>query len=344
MVQVVLGGLSAVIIRGSPSIGEPALSAFRHTHMNPTRKLHPDLRRARLNPRVGALLVSLGLLVSACGAGTADTVTTQVPSPDTTSEPNVLADEPAGSGTDNPTSTKADGGLRIIVQPDSSGEMPGDLEIGCRSGPTFPASALEGTRPLAGSGLEEVGAAIRVFLDGGEGQFWPQDGWQILHQADAAVLLVHVERTGGSGEALDESRVAFMTVEHVNGDWKWAGASSSGPCPLRTSLPQGLNTVEWRIDPSAEPLTPNSTQIGVLATEQECVSGQAMGDRLLGPEVVITETAVLIAFAANPPPGGSQTCPGNPELAVVVELPEPLGDREVLDGLALAGNLEDFLN
>jgi hypothetical protein len=135
-----------------------------------------------------------------------------------------------------------------------------------------------------------------------------------------------------------------MTVERVNGTWKWAGSSSGGPCPLQTRPPQGLNTVNWRIDPSAGPLTPNSTQIEVLVTERECASGQAMGDRLLGPEVVMTDSAVLIAFAANPPPGEGQTCPSNPEQAVVVDLSEPLGSRDVLDGLAVAGNLEDFLS
>lgn len=69
-----------------------------------------------------------------------------------------------------------------------------------------------------------------------------------------------------------------------------------------------------------------------------------MGDRLLGPEVVMTETAVLIAFAATPPPGYVQTCPGNPEQAAAIELSEPFGNRAVFDGLAVAGDIEDFLN
>ena len=320
------------------------MDAIRQTHMNRIHVLHVDHRHTRLNPRFSALLVSLGLLVTACGAGTANTVTTLVSPRDTISEASDVDDESAGSRIDSPFAANTDRELQVIIQPDSAGEMPPDTELGCPGGPTFPASALETTRPLAGSGLEEVEAATRVFLDNEEGQFWPQDGWQILHQTEGVVLLVHLGLTDGSGRALDESNVALMTVEHVNGDWRWAGAQSGGPCPLRTSLPEGLNTVEWRIDPSGQPLTPNSMQIEVLATERECVSGQAMGNRLLGPEVVMTETAVLIAFAASPPPGGFQDCQGNPEQAVVVDLPEPLGDRKVLDGLAVAGDLEDFLN
>jgi len=311
--------------------------------MNPTRKLHLDHQPNHFKPHASALLVSLGLLVSACGAGTADTANTTVHSPDTTAATNDPG-QPAGTTTTDPGEVRRTGDLRIIVQPDSAGELPADLLIGCPSGPTFPASALDTTGPLAGSGFDDVEAAARGFLDTGEGQSWPQDGWQILHQTENTVLIVHVTQTDAAGDALDETRVAHMTIESVDGAWRWAGASSGRPCPLRTSVPAGLNTVNWRLDPASEPLTPTSTAIEVLVTERECVSGQAMGDRLLGPEVVITESAVLIAFAANPPSGDSQTCPGNPEQAIVVELGEPLGDREVLDGLALAGNLEDFLN
>jgi len=68
-----------------------------------------------------------------------------------------------------------------------------------------------------------------------------------------------------------------------------------------------------------------------------------MNERLVGPEVVTTNQAVFIAFAAEPPPGHAQSCQGNPEQAVIVDLPEALGDRDLLDGLAVAGNLEDFL-
>lgn len=67
-----------------------------------------------------------------------------------------------------------------------------------------------------------------------------------------------------------------------------------------------------------------------------------MGDRLLGPEVVMTDTRVLIAFAARRRPG-MQTCPGNPEQPVTVDLPEPLGDREIVDGLLTGFDLADFL-
>jgi hypothetical protein len=224
--------------------------------------------------------------------------------------------------------------LGLIVLPDADGRMPPDTILGCPSGPDFPASALDEMRPLEGSGLLEVEAAMRDFLDDEEGQFWPQDGWEILDETGDRVLLMH-----GSGA----DSFAFISVTRDNGDWRWAGASGLGDCPLRTSVPAGLSTVEWRIDPSAGPITPQSTTVAVLVTERQCASGQAMDERLLGPEVVTTDMAVFIAFAAEPLPSGAQSCQGNPEQSVIVELPEALGDRDLLDGLTVAGRLEDYL-
>lgn len=278
------------------------------------------MRMTKLRTPVRLLAVALLLALAACGAEGSS----------------------SGVGSDGPPTTESEtqGELRLIVSPDASGEMPGEVELGCPSGPTFPATALGTIRPLTGAGLDEIEVAIGTFLDGDEGQFWPQDDWLILHQTDDSVLLMHHQRGDGGGA----SSFAFQTVERVDGEWKWAGSSSGGPCPLRTTIPEGLNAVEWRIDPAAAPLTPGSTTIELLATERECVSGQAMGERLLGPEIVTTANAVLIAFAAEPPPGEFQECPGNPEQAVVVELDEPLGERVISDGLAQAGNLEDFLD
>jgi hypothetical protein len=39
--------------------------------------------------------------------------------------------------------------------------------------------------------------------------------------------------------------------------------------------------------------------------------------------------AVRITFAAEPPPA-DQSCPGNPEASATVELPAPIGDREIV--------------
>ena len=52
--------------------------------------------------------------------------------------------------------------------------------------------------------------------------------------------------------------------------------------------------------------------------------------------------AGLVASSAAVPPTGAQTCPSNPATSVIVELPEPLGERTVLDGLRV-GPITDYL-
>lgn len=55
-----------------------------------------------------------------------------------------------------------------------------------------------------------------------------------------------------------------------------------------------------------------------------------MGDALRGPEVLETETEVVIAFAVVPVVGDAN-CPGNPSTPVTVSLDAPLGDRTLRD-------------
>lgn len=74
---------------------------------------------------------------------------------------------------------------------------------------------------------------------------------------------------------------------------------------IRPILESGEGAVDWRLNPSAGPPTPKSTVIHVLVTERTCASGQPVGDRLLGPEVVVTDTEALVALASQPQ-GGAQ--------------------------------------
>lgn len=67
----------------------------------------------------------------------------------------------------------------------------------------------------------------------------------------------------------------------------------------------------------------------------------ALAERLLDPQVVETDTAVLITFAAIAQ-RDDQECPGNPSTEVIVELDAPLGDRVIRDGL-LVGPITDLV-
>ena len=69
-----------------------------------------------------------------------------------------------------------------------------------------------------------------------------------------------------------------------------------------------------------------------------------MGDRLNDPQVTMTADLVLIQLTVEPQ-SGDQTCPDNPAQPIDVQLPEPLGQRDVRDARATnLGDLDDVLN
>ncbi len=242
---------------------------------------------------------------------------------------------PASTAPTTPPSTTATtAGLDVVVTPDSDGDFPDDLAVSCGGG-SFPIAALKGIRPLETADPGGVAEAIASFLEGGEGVFWPQEGWHILHENDSRVLLVARQQDG---------YLAFMEAVPVDGGWEWMGASLAGEeCRLEVEMPEGMNAVNWRLDPAGEAVTPASTGIAVLLTERECVSGQEIGDRLIGPQVVLSDTSVFVAFAARRPEGDYFDCQGNPEMPFVVELSEPLGERELVAGLDTGIILDDYV-
>lgn len=268
----------------------------------------------------------------------------------TASEPGVSATSPGTTEGDPPATGTApgtsatmatgssmgapfDGTLEIIVPPDENGALPPDLWVGCEYGPYFQVSDLNDIAPLQQDDPAGVWQAAQSFLSGGEGQFWPQEGWMVLRETQDAILLV--ARDGGAG-------VAFMDVIVHEGQWMWSGAQSGSECALHYVVPSEFNTVTWRLDPAAPP-DAGSTALQVVVQETDCVSGMEIGDRLVGPQVVMTESTLRIAFAATRPNAQGFTCPGNPESPATVELPEPLGEREIVEGLAIGIDLEEYL-
>lgn len=94
----------------------------------------------------------------------------------------------------------------------------------------------------------------------------------------------------------------------------------------------GLGAAVWTLDP-AQPKPDATTQVfDALVTEVSCNSGQPADGRIVGPQIVKTAETVLVTFAVRPRPGDFQSCPTNPSTRIRVDLGEPLGDRELLDG------------
>ena len=92
-----------------------------------------------------------------------------------------------------------------------------------------------------------------------------------------------------------------------------------------------MGPASWWLDPAAAPLSPDATTIPALITERACASGQPPGDRVVAPEVFSSEAAILATVWIRRQQGG-QDCQGNPAVPLEIELGQPVGDRQLLDG------------
>jgi hypothetical protein len=101
---------------------------------------------------------------------------------------------------------------------------------------------------------------------------------------------------------------------------------SAGPCALQAQL-DGLGSAVLTL--AATP-APDDTEVALEVYEQACASGRSAEDRVRLVDLEVTDDQVRLVIGVEPL-DGAQTCPSNPPTPMVVELPEPVGDREVVD-------------
>ncbi len=212
--------------------------------------------------------------------------------------------------------------LDVIVLSDANGTYPPRTEVQC-VGVQFTLGDLQSLTPI-----DEADPSLKAVVDGWVngpgGSDWPADRWVVLTETDSMATLIRYT----------DATMYSIGAEASRNGWLWAGASGGQACDVALRLPHGMGDVSWTLDPDFPSPDDTSTEIHVLATETACTGGTAMGDRLLGPQVVEAADRVRIAFAAIPLVG-AQNCPGNPPSAVTITLERPLGDRVVIDGLII---------
>jgi hypothetical protein len=191
--------------------------------------------------------------------------------------------------------------------------MPGRVTCGDSSVPSFPLAVLDqpgGVDP----GEDQPAAVLQALIrEGG----LPQDGWiRAVHTDD---LVLFVARGGG---------VPWSMAKFQLRDGIWS-ADASGQCHLQPELPPGVNLAAFSVAPGAE-LEPDTTEVELRVTEIVCNSGEDAMGRVRVIDVVPAADSVTVLLGVVPR-GGAQECPSNPETPFTLELPEPLGDRVLLD-------------
>lgn len=143
-------------------------------------------------------------------------------------------------------------------------------------------------------------------------------GWRIIAQTDDEILYARGR----------PPRLLTVAVRRGGrGKWECIGVSSARP--LR-AVREGSRASSWRLDPT-QPATPESTELRILLTEQSKATGVLADDRLLTPELYLDDDRVVLRLYVRPLDGyvgGTR----RHETPVIVKLPEPLGDRPVVDG------------
>jgi hypothetical protein len=94
----------------------------------------------------------------------------------------------------------------------------------------------------------------------------------------------------------------------------------------------GVSVATWWIDPKQPAPTAKSTTIHALVMEQACASGQSAEGRVEEPIIELGDTSITVTYRVRGRQGTGQDCQGNPTTPIELTLPEPLGNRTLLDG------------
>lgn len=104
--------------------------------------------------------------------------------------------------------------------------------------------------------------------------------------------------------------------------------TAAGSCELRRTFGD-LRTAGVRLDPES-PLLPGEGSVRLLVHENTCASGRPATGRIRVPLLEPAADGIRIAIGTVAR-AGNQNCQGNPETPYTLELPEPPGDRPLID-------------
>lgn len=110
---------------------------------------------------------------------------------------------------------------------------------------------------------------------------------------------------------------------------KWSVIGVSNARPLRASR-QGIRASSWRLDPEFE-ISSDQSELHLLVTEQTQATGVLADDRLLAPDLHVGAEELVLRLYVKALEGYTGRT-RRYETAVTVKLPEPVGERAVVDG------------
>ncbi len=192
----------------------------------------------------------------------------------------------------------------------------GEVLLSCDgTAPGWPASAMvDGIEP------PEPVAEIEAALSSAPIEPSLRREWKVLTAGDEELTLA-LGAWGEDGPARDAT---YMVLEPEGGSWR---ASNGGNCwQLAPVLPLDSSWAEV----SADAVAPDATEVAVTVMERRCTGARDPLPHLDEPAFVVDDEAITVYWTSNPPDAAE--CPSNPSVPTTLTLPEPLGDRVLLDG------------
>lgn len=216
----------------------------------------------------------------------------------------------------------AGGSAGTTVPTDTSPPSPDDLRVFCGNVDLGTPAAME----LPDTPLDDEATAVlnEVEQEIGE-ELASLYTWTIAESSDSRLVLF------GTAKEPELAEIPYADAVFTNdgSGWKFA---SLGQCRITVNAP-GFGPARVVLNPDSEP-DPESSELDVWIQELACANGQAPTDRDIIPVVVEDEQRIVITVLVEPVEGDA-TCPGNPWHPVTVTLEEPLGNRQILDGVTV---------
>jgi len=145
------------------------------------------------------------------------------------------------------------------------------------------------------------------------------DSWRLLAHTEEEALF-------GIGRPTQLQTITFRQEGRRR---RWSCVRSGATRTLRATRDE-IRASSWRLDPMHEP-EPEETILRVLVTEQAFASGQRAEGRMLVPDLYMDENELVLTMFITPRPG-FQSGSGNPETPARIALPDPVGQRQLIDG------------
>jgi hypothetical protein len=213
----------------------------------------------------------------------------------------------------------------LVVPPTAVDPQRIATHVTCGHGSGFSTDVLDGPAD-AEAADDPASEALRRHLaePGIEIDSLPDTGWREVSRTGSSVMWI-AEDPQAEGSWIQ------VTGTNDGGEWRVTGW---GGCGMTPDVGPGLGIANFRVAPH-EQLTADTVEIDVLVTERACNSGEDARGRIVEPAIVAGADSVTVVFAVRPRLGVGQTCPSNPETPFLLVLPEPLGDRTLVDGSAV---------